>query len=762
MTRTWGQKVASCGVWLVMWFTGFTVSATSAQDCFGIVDMGTMGGFHSEAHAVSADGFVVVGHVITTSGDRHAFRWTANEGVQDLGTLGGANSWANAVSADGSVVVGSSNSASGHEHAFRWTAGGGMQDLGTLGGLHSVARGVSADGSIVVGSSNTASGPGHAFRWTTAGGMQDLGTLAGGSVSDSHAISADGSVVVGYSKPASGYEHAFRWTTAGGMQDLGTLGGANSWANAVSADGSVVVGRSFVSPTYNAFRWTAGGGMEDLGTLVGFWTDARAVSASGSVVVGRSYTASGDYHAFRWTASGGMQDLGTLEGDNSWAHGVSADGFVVVGGSDTDSGTFHAVRWGSDSDGDGLLDCWETNGIDINADGIIDLDLPAMGARVDRKDIFVEVDAMVGRAPTLAELQGVTNAFDQAPVPAPSSGGQGGIALHILIDETNIARAPFPGAFTDFDAIKAVRYGTAAERANPNWANIKAARDKSFRYCIFADTYSGSNSSGLAEYPGNDFMVTLGGWTPAGGTADQRAGTFMHELGHTLGLGHGGSDRTHYKPNYYSVMNYRWQTPQSSYASLWRLDYSREALAPLNETALDESASLGATRPEYAAVQVPFTTTANTWAWANLAGGFMVDWNGDGMTPAGQPVVAADINRQSPIDSPGALTSLTGFNDWANLRYALTGNPNFGDGRDETTIDDEFDLTEFEINEQIPPPPPLCDADLNNDGVLDFFDIQTFLNWFAAGDPRADFTPDGEFDFFDVQAFLNAFASGCP
>ncbi len=34
----------------------------------------------------------------------------------------------------------------------------------------------------------------------------------------------------------------------------------------------------------------------------------------------------------------------------------------------------------NDFDGDGLLDCWETNGIDFNNDGQIDFDLPAMGA----------------------------------------------------------------------------------------------------------------------------------------------------------------------------------------------------------------------------------------------------------------------------------------------------------------------------------------------------------------------------------------------
>jgi hypothetical protein len=47
-------------------------------------------------------------------------------------------------------------------------------------------------------------------------------------------------------------------------------------------------------------------------------------------------------------------------------------------------------------------------------------------------------------------------------------------------------------------------------------------------------------------------------------------------------------------------------------------------------------------------------------------------------------------------------------------------------------------------------------------GVLDFFDLQAYLNLYAAGDPAADLNGDGVLDFFDVQTFLNAFADGCP
>lgn len=54
-----------------------------------------------------------------------------------------------------------------------------------------------------------------------------------------------------------------------------------------------------------------------------------------------------------------------------------------------------------------------------------------------------------------------------------------------------------------------------------------------------------------------------------------------------------------------------------------------------------------------------------------------------------------------------------------------------------------------------------CDADLTDDGSLNFFDVSLFLSLFGDEDPLADFTDDGSWNFFDVSEFLSQYAAGC-
>ena len=144
----------------------------------------------------------------------------------------------------------------------------------------------------------------------------------------------------------------------------------------------------------------------------------------------------------------------------------------------------------------------------------------------------------------------------------------------------------------DFDAVKNASFGTFGERANANRVNILAAKRLAFHYILFVHDLLGINgTSGCAELPGNDFVVSLGSWSVVGGhnvgSRDQQAGTFMHELGHNLNLQHGGGDAINCKSNHLSVMSYTRQ--MNNVPMLNRpLDYSRGALGNLNENPLNE------------------------------------------------------------------------------------------------------------------------------------------------------------------------------
>jgi len=88
--------------------------------------------------------------------------------------------------------------------------------------------------------------------------------------------------------------------------------------------------------------------------------------------------------------------------------------------------------------------------------------------------------------------------------------------------------------------------------------------------------------------------VTLGGWNDGnGGTDGEKIGTFAHELGHNLGLKHGGSDATKFKPNHLSIMNYFFQTDGVLRDGGRVYDYQRFSLPSLNERQLREGNGIG-------------------------------------------------------------------------------------------------------------------------------------------------------------------------
>lgn len=345
-----------------------------------------------------------------------------------------------------------------------------------------------------------------------------------------------------------------------------------------------------------------------------------------------------------------------------------------------------------DTDGDGLPNAWERNGVTL--DGVF-VNLPAMGANPLRKDLFVEVDYMdlsTGpeshtHQPKPEAIAIVIETFWKAPLSNPD--GSTGVSIHIdcgsecIMNPTSVERRDGEikiegsrwGAhsradvlahqqkmgvigFDDFYALRAKHFGSA--------------RRPVFHYSIFGHQLGGigglltPDTSGYApSIGGPDFIVTLGSWSDGVGTVTEQAGTFLHELGHTLGLHHGGDEHVQYKPNYLSVMNYLYQTTGIIRDREPTFDYSREALPELDEEALDERVGLrladaGITTKYGTAYWIDFGDKRLIWPTDSAT---TVDWNNDQRIEAR---VTADIND-------GIARTLRGHKDWSRINFRNKG-----------------------------------------------------------------------------------------
>ncbi|MFI5691356.1 hypothetical protein ACIA58_05915 [Kribbella sp. NPDC051586] len=310
----------------------------------------------------------------------------------------------------------------------------------------------------------------------------------------------------------------------------------------------------------------------------------------------------------------------------------------------------------TDTDGDSLPDAWETNGYDANGDGVVDVDLPAMGANPNKKDLFVEMDYMSGRLATTAALDRIVQVFASAPVSNPD--GTTGVKIHL---DAGSAR----GATYNLGGGNEVTYDAdlnpSATQTNAiKAANFAAVRKAVFHYMIWADSYDGGCSSGQAfNIPNDTFIVTVGpkcGWNA---TDDTNVGTFVHELGHNIGLKHGGADNLNYKPNYLSVMNYSFQLGgviKADGSKYW--GYSNVQPTSINEARPDETVGLGSSGAGYrTSWKCPNGSTRTTAGAANQP----IDWNCDGDTT--DTTTAADINGDK------TTSILIAQNNWANIVF---------------------------------------------------------------------------------------------
>ncbi len=195
----------------------------------------------------------------------------------------------------------------------------------------------------------------------------------------------------------------------------------------------------------------------------------------------------------------------------------------------------------TDSDLDGIPDEMELYGND-------GFSFAEYGS-ITRRDGYVEVDYMAGFDPYATLDSDMEGIFAQD--------SHDGAKLHVFVDD-------------EVAAHKVITYGTCPQGQDCiNFYTLKSAsfstanpeRRPYFHYVVYADRYNDQYStvSGAAEMPGNDVIVSLGGWPR---TEAQQRGTSVHEFGHNLNLGHNGND----DPNpakqsiiHESVMNYRYQ-----------------------------------------------------------------------------------------------------------------------------------------------------------------------------------------------------------
>ncbi|HET9220845.1 MAG TPA: hypothetical protein VFR18_27945 [Terriglobia bacterium] len=448
-----------------------------------------------------------------------------------------------------------------------------------------------------------------------------------------------------------------------------------------------------------------------------------------------------------------------------------------------------------DGDKDGLLDPWEgpagfkdiTTGDTIN--------LAQWGANPLIKDLFVEIDYMeetkndvfgkphTHRIKTKAvymvveafRRQGIQVHVDAGDPAILEDGGTlfpGGPTLKSYLLATNtLISTGFEGGDRLDERWPAFFCATATgtragclfpgqpglitwrkgiQRIKNNFFN--EARDFIFHYGVFGHAlaikgnplagggFEAKSISGRSDLPGNTFAVTLGKWKSSvaadlGGTAENQASTFLHELAHNLWGIHGRFDlptpltindpivpvpNSNCNPNKQSSLNYVYQ-PNGLIDGLgaYTVDLSGEVLTGFlttsqNEIGLKELDGLKDDAPAIAYrlryyaplenVKSQFlskgkvTPPALTEAKAYCGTGILVPNSGmirvDGLGYAGDPlsVVAVDWNYDRAFNTLSTFHDInfngiqdvtadfTGFNDWAAIAR-LAGYQQVGSGR---------------------------------------------------------------------------------
>jgi len=237
-----------------------------------------------------------------------------------------------------------------------------------------------------------------------------------------------------------------------------------------------------------------------------------------------------------------------------------------------------------DSDGDGLPDIWEEQGV-VLADGT-EIPLPDWGADPNRPDVFLQLNWMASEYDTLgcdtSAARECANANRTSYAPSTQSLGDlvdlfadHGISLHIDAGEhyTNIPN------YSDVHGGETLEYRDSYFDPSKfeafqliNTINNLGDRANIFRPGVLGDRMrAGSNATGLSLVGDSSFYVA----NPGGRANDEQVrNTILHEFGHTLGLRHWGAQQyvtdiaegSPMQAGYQSVMNYDRQFDYFNYS----------------------------------------------------------------------------------------------------------------------------------------------------------------------------------------------------
>ncbi|MEV4615004.1 hypothetical protein AB0K43_20765 [Kitasatospora sp. NPDC049258] len=380
---------------------------------------------------------------------------------------------------------------------------------------------------------------------------------------------------------------------------------------------------------------------------------------------------------------------------------------------------------------DGIPDDWKRNGVTITpGDGSPAkfIDLPAMGAKVDKPDIFVQLDWMADATHShkldAAAIKRVVDSFANSPFNRHSP--TTGINLHVDAGPDSILDFATNKTWGTLSRAKqqteAANLGTADANKMYQWnafntlksatgGFVSTGRSSIFHYAVSAHNLQpGATFSGIsAGSPGSDFIVSLGSFANSVGTVNEQAGTFMHELGHNLGLLHGGSgDLPNHKPQYFSVMNYSYQMGLTAGTTSGLVDFSRQQV-PLNENTLNERQYPPTSKGYDVSHYCPNVNGQGRFVTVPSSTG-EVDWDCDGMIS--RATVAFDTNNDQQ------RTTLGGFDDWSavQLRGGSISHPGSPAGVPAPTFEDELTMEEAAMEVPVDTTPPVTTAQTHPHG----------------------------------------------